>query len=136
MVKEPLNVTETREFVRQFTRGYAALAFVGDRPPHSFDGDGCTCSPDFAFNGADLRPACRWHDWAYRCGGSEVSRRAADRAFRVNLKFAGCPWWQARFYFHAVRWWGVLAWDYGGGAPPTVRATFCRWWRVLREGPA
>jgi len=128
-------VTESRKFKKRFTRTYAARAFAGDPPPQRFAGDGCTCAPDFAFNGADLRQACRWHDWAYKCGGSEAERLAADRAFLGNLKLCGCPWWQARFYFHAVRWWGVRSWDYGLDNPPTVRAEFCRWWRILREGP-
>lgn len=94
--------------------------FDGWEPPATFAGDGCTCAPDFAINGADLRQACRWHDWAYQQGGDEATRTTADRHFLTNLKATGCPLLTRRLYFYRVRFWGVLAFNYWT-TPPTVR---------------
>lgn len=91
--------------------------FKGHMPPPAFTGDGCTCAPDIAINGADLREACRWHDWAYLQGGDESNRKIADRNFLHNLKASGCPFVTRHFYYRRVRFWGVLAFNYWSKRP-------------------
>lgn len=102
-------------------------SFRGLRPPHGFTCDGCTLAPDTAPNGADLREACRWHDFAYSIGTDETNRRTADRDFRHNLRRSGCPRWLAGFYYRRVRFWGVMFYPYDPGRRPGWRhwlATF------------
>ena len=104
-------------------------------PPAGFVSDGCTCSPDTAANGADLKPACRYHDHEYFVGGSEKDRKLADLDFLYNLKVSGCPWYQRRFYYHRVRFWGVSHFNYWVEfQPPTVRHRLALLWLRYTEG--
>lgn len=48
-----------------------------EKPPGTFTSDGCTFFPD-VWDGADLRPICVEHDYAYWIGGTEEERLAAD----------------------------------------------------------
>jgi hypothetical protein len=120
---------------RPFRMAYAERWFEGERPPVWFVGNGCTCAPDRAVNGADLRAACRWHDWAYCSGGTEAERAAADRAFRWNLLCCGCPVLTRWLYFVAVRWCAADAWPYADPSErPRLRTWVWRAWDRMRGG--
>ena len=79
-----------------------SLNLEGDNPHNDFDFDGCTNSPD-EYLGADLRPACCLHDYAYYRGGNAQSRNRADQRFYRNLRKCDLPRWPARLYYFAVR---------------------------------
>lgn len=112
--------------IRHMTPCLARRIYHGDPPYTAFRGDGCTCAPDYALNGADLREACRWHDYAYLIGGSESDRKNADRHFLRNLRTTGCPFITRRIYYYRVRFWGVLAFNYW-----TNRPTLREWLALL-----
>jgi len=114
--------------VKPITHSDAVQRFRGEAPSGWFRGDGCTCAPDVAFNGADLRLACRWHDWPYKLGGTEAERRQADRNFLHNLAVSGCPWWQRRAYYYRVRFWGALLYPY---RPASERPRLRVWLAIL-----
>lgn len=84
----------------------------GPKPTASFISDGCTSSPD-EWGGADLRPACHWHDYHYRVeGGNERSRKQADHNLFYNLRACGLPYLWAQLYYRRVRFWGVRHFKY------------------------
>jgi len=99
----------------------------GPRPPFDFCCDGCSWSPD-ELGPIDLRPACVWHDWAYRCGGFEKDRKRADREFWLNLQACGLSRWKATVYWRAVRGWGFSSFRYHGMNMPSAAY---RWWTRL-----
>ena len=88
----------------------------GDCPPLAFDSDGCTNSPD-RVGGADLRPACLFHDWAYQVGGDKADRLAADDALFRNLVKCGLSAWKANLYYRRVRFWGVRHFQWSSERP-------------------
>lgn len=96
----------------------------GARPPESFRGDGCTACPDF-FGPIDCRPACLFHDWAYRLGGGARQRLEADCAFYRNLRSLGLWRPMALFMFYRVRLWGRRHFHYAAGNKPEP------FWRLL-----
>lgn len=85
-------------------------------PPDDFDGDGCTWAPDY-IGGADLRPACHFHDYAYRTGGCRRGRENADRRFYRNLLTCGVGRFWANVYFRRVRLFGARLYRYQHGKP-------------------
>tara|TARA_R110002072_G_scaffold238769_3_gene396399 strand:- start:19302 stop:19682 length:381 start_codon:yes stop_codon:yes gene_type:complete len=116
----------TKKPIKHMSPCLARRLFSGEAPYTAFKSDGCTCAPDRAINGADLREACRWHDFAYQIGGCESDRKKADRHFLRNLKVSGCPFFTRHFYFRRVRFWGVLAFNYW-----TRRPSFREWLALL-----
>ena len=90
---------------------------VGPVPPEDFDGNGCSCSPDW-IGPIDLRTACHWHDHAYSVGGSEDDRLLADRRFYDNLRACGLGRFLSWIYFNRVRLWGVRHFRYFAGEKP------------------
>ena len=111
--------------IEDLPTGIAPL-MVGPVPPADFVSNGCTCSPDYVL-GADLRPACHWHDYHYAIGTDEPTRRDADYNFYGNLRRCGAGRWLAFRYFAAVRLFGGRAFTYA--KPPEW--TWGDRWRLL-----
>lgn len=93
----------------------------GEPPPDDYVGNGCTCAPN-RIGGADLRPACHFHDYAYDQGGDEADRLLADATFYRNLLRCGVTQAWANVYYRRVRLHGIRAFQYRD--PP-------RGWRLL-----
>lgn len=93
---------------------------AGERPAEDFESDGCSASPDIV-GGADLRPACHWHDWGYRQGGCESKRREIDLLFFRNLKRCGATWWLANLYYFRVCFFGHKHFLHRGRKPSGLR---------------
>lgn len=93
----------------------------GPLPPRGFTGDGCSCAPDRwppCTKQYDLRPACLFHDWAYRRGGDRRARQRADADFYRNLQACGMgPFW-AGVYYRRVRLWGLRHFRWAPGQRP------------------
>lgn len=96
-------------------------AMEGALPPDEYVGNGCTCAPN-RIGGADLRPACHVHDFAYDSGGDEGDRLYADSAFFRNLLRCGLDRRWANIYYRRVRLHGIRLFHYR--VPP-------RGWRLV-----
>lgn len=130
---------------------------VGPRPPKTFVSNGCSCAPDCVL-GADLRPACHWHDYLYQ----HVVKNAEDRRLADGLLYQNIyrccyktrgdrsrPWYQrlagyvpgfvAGLYFRRVRAWGELfcagesCWSVVTHLFTRPRETWTEWRRARRE---
>lgn len=86
-------------------------AMEGPAPPDDYVGNGCTCAPN-RIGGADLRPACHFHDFAYESGGDEADRLLADATFYRNLLRCGVSRSWANVYYRRVRLHGIRAFRY------------------------
>lgn len=80
------------------------IELLGPIPPAEFLSNGCSCAPD-SIGSVDLKPACRYHDYAYN---KRYPRWFADYCFYGNLRILGCPRHLAMLYWVSVRVFGIF----------------------------
>jgi len=110
---------------REDLPAYILGLMEGPVPPSGYACDGCTFSPD-VLGGMDCRPACFYHDFAYKLGGGKRERLRADRTFYRNLRRCDVPRSLATLYFFEVRTWGNTAFTWTTEPRP-------RFWRAFLE---
>jgi hypothetical protein len=81
----------------------------GPLPPHDFENNGCTASPDY-WLGYALWIACWVHDWHYSGAVPAMTRALADAIFRRNmysiLRAQGCG--VVRSYRISLKYWAAV----------------------------
>lgn len=117
--------------------------------PAFFQGDGCTWAPDWLPACGAIYDCCRGHDYLYRRGGGDLDREFADNYLHQCIlrkaRQRGHPvrgWIVAHLYYHAVRVFGFVCFQYATVAtPPGIWQRFycglirmaCEWTSKLRR---
>ena len=83
---KPLEVATVLKLAKEQGKDDIVAILESNPPDDVFVSDGCSMWPDSWF-GADLYPACFWHDVRYWCGleGDDLARLKADAELMVDV---------------------------------------------------